>query len=243
MSKLLNSGDVNYSSAMSNIIQPSWTAAVVAGGILNQGWEACVYPAFDALIVNVLATNSIGLNQQYVMNTVTSTWCSFSGWSPLCFVVFNGQLYFGTAGGIVYKAWDGSTFSDSIAGVTTDITATAHTAYNYFRTPENMKKVELFRALISFDGTIDTRWGVSADFGPQGSFNFVSRAGSTVGSPWDTSPWDTSFWSPQGSQYRTWRQASHNPGYCLSLFLQTVGNSGNVAWAGTDWILNAGGML
>lgn len=241
LSKILTSSGINFSTAYSNIIQPSWTGAVAAGGITVAGWEAVVYPAWDACIVNIVAPGTQLVPQQYVMNTVTGRWSSFSGWVPRCFWVFAGQLYFGTAGGKVLKAWDaaGALVNDN----GTDLTTTVHTAYNYFGSLARIKKMSLFRMLLAYSGSIDTRWGVSSDFATPILSSFVPRGNSTQGTPWDTSPWDTSSWSPDSFRYKIWRSSAHPPGYALSLWLQTIGNNGSLTWAGTDYLLDGGDYL
>jgi hypothetical protein len=241
LSKILTTGGVNYAEAFSHKIQPTITGAVVAGGITTAGWEACVYPSFDALVVNIMPPSSQTVQNQYVMNTITGKWSSFSGWSARCFHVFNGQLYYGAAGGLVIKAWDAAGLLVSDNG--TDITTTCHTAYNAFGSIASLKHVDLFRALLAYSGSVDVRWGISADFVTPALSSFVPRGASTIGSPWDTSSWDTSAWSPDTQRYKIWRASAHPPGYMLSLWLQTIGNNGSLSWAGTDYMLGRGGLL
>jgi hypothetical protein len=241
LSKILQTGGINYASAYSNVIQPSWTGAAAAGGVTTEGWDACIYPAWDACIINIMPPASQPVAQQFVMNTVTGKWCSFSGWTPRCFWVFQGQLYFGTAAGIVVKAWDAAQLlvNDNAA----DIVTTVHTAYSYFGTRSRLKKLSLFRMLLAYSGSVDTQWGVSSDFNSPSLSSLVPRTASTIGSPWDTSPWDTSSWSPDSFRYKIWRSSAHVPGYALSLWLQTAGNNGTLSWAGTDYLLDGGDFL
>lgn len=238
LSKLLASGSVNFDSALSNIIQPAFTAQTAAGGIATQGWEACVYPQFDALILNMMPSAAQSA-QQYAMNSVTNAWCTFSGWAPLCFTVFNGVLYFGNASGNAVKAWDGTLAAD----LGLDIQATVRQAYNYFSAKGMLKSIKLLRMLLALGGETAVKWGVSPDFTDIVLSSFLPKAGSTSGSPWDTSPWDTSAWSPEVTRNKTWRAAAHHPGYALALWMQTNGNSGSLSWAGTDYILDGGGAL
>ena len=244
LSKILTSGAVNFATAYSNIIQPTWTNGIAIRGLVNVlGYEACVYPAWDACLVNFVGTGTYGAFQQLVMNTVTGKWCNFLGWQPRCFWVFQGDLYFGMAGGKVLKAWDSEQTLLNDNG--TDITTTVHTAYNYFGSVSRLKKLALFRMLLSYSGAIDTRWGISSDFADAVMSSFVPRNASTTaaGSAWDTSIWNVSPWSQDMQRYKIWRSSAHVPGYALSLWLQTIGNSGTLSWAGSDFLLDGGDYL
>lgn len=239
LSRALQLGSINFASALSNKIQPSIVAAMQAGGLTTQGWEACVYPAYNALIIN-LAAPPPNSPTQYVMNTVTGQWCSFSGWKAFSFAVFNGLLYFGAAGGIVLRAWDGVSTSDNGS----DITTYVQQAYQYFGLSRKMKKTRLLRLLLGYDGGIDLTWGISADYNFLQPTSFLARAAISPGSPWDTSPWDTSPWTAAVQRYKRWMAAGHAPGYALSLVLQTAGNnSSQVRWAGTDFVFDAAGVM
>lgn len=235
LSRLLKSGNINYATALSNKIQPTFTAATQAVGINTAGWESCVVPQWDALITNVPASPPV----QYVMNTVTGKWCSFSGWSANCFQVYQGTLYYGLADGIVNKAWDGVLASDS--GF--DITAVVRTAYNYFGAKTQLKQVTLFRPLLNYNGGVAQSWAISPDYANVTLSSSIPRNSSQVGSLWNTILWNTHFWSSVGATFKLWRAASHVPGYALALWLQIATNNATVSWSGTDYILKQGGQM
>lgn len=237
LSKLLQSGTVNFQKALTNKIQPSFTALAAAAGVTTEGWEACVYPQFDALVVNVPATASSPASQA-VMNTATGAWCSFSNWAASSFIVFNGSLYYGTTGGVVKRAW-GTLVSDSGA----DIVGTAYQAYNYFGRKNLLKQVKLFRLLASYSAAVEFRWAISQDFTDVSITSIARRENLSGGTPWDTGKWDVSPWLPPSLVRKLWRAAAHIPGFALSLRLQMATNSSMINWAGTDYILQEGGAL
>lgn len=241
LSKILQTGSINFASALTNKIQPTFTATVNDSGVATVGWEAIVYPQFDALLINV-PVGSLNANiRQYVMNTTTGALCSFSGWAAQCFDVFNGQLYFGLAGGKVYKAWapDNVTVSDLGA----DIVTAARCAGSYFGSREMLKRVNLFRLLLAYDATVAVTWGVSPDFANIVMASSQPKNASSSGSAWDTSPWDTSAWAQAAARYKDWKAVDHHPGYSLALWLQTANNAGTLSWAGTDFIVGSGGAM
>lgn len=241
LSKLLKSRNVSFASALSNKIQPSFTNIVKEVGLDVPGWQACAYPQFDALIVNFppsgFLTTPAG---QFVMNTITGSWCSFSGWEALCFIVFEGELYFGMPGaeGIVRKAW-GTLTSD--AGQ--DIVGTVHTAYNDMGVPQRLKQVQQFRPLLVYNGAVEQEWGISADFTDAVLSSKITRGNSQAGAVWDVSLWDVSFWESSAAVYKLWRGVAHPLGYKLALWLKVATRDSNVRWSGTNYILMSGGML
>lgn len=236
LSKLLASGSINYQKALSNKIQSAFTTAVQITGIASPGWEACVYPQQDAMLINIPST--VGSDPaQYVFNTVTGAWCSFSGWDATCFAVFNGQLYFGTSGGVVRQAWIGYSDMDN------DITGTVTTAYNYFGSKTLVKAVTVFRPIITTNASLELRWAISSDFAPAALNSILQRDPYTAGTLWNVGPWNTSSWGLPNQTRKQWLAAAHIPGVALALVLQLVTKNGSVTWAGTDYVVQQGGAI
>lgn len=233
LSKLLQSGQLNYNTALTNKIQPTVAATTAAVGINTQGWCGVVYPAFDALIVNVPTQQT-----QWVMNTVTGALSSFNGWAASDFMVRNGVLYF-CSGTNVYLAWDGSLSAD----IGTDIATSCHTAYTDYGDPTRLKKVDMFRPLLAYDGAVQLQYGISVDYTDITVTNLIPRSISSTSTAWDTSPWNTSPWAAALKRQKIWRTAFHPPGFTFSLWLQTASNGSKLYWSGTDYILHGGGQM
>jgi hypothetical protein len=239
VSMLLRAGVVNFGTALSKKIQPAYIATTQAVPLTTQGFEGVVYPAYDALIMNTIPATGV-TQQQFVYNTLTNAWSTFSNWPAKCFFVFQQQLYFGTAAGTVCKAWDAA--GSIIADQGSDIVTSVNTAYHSFRS-QIRKQVVLFRLLLAYSGSIDTRWAISPDFEIVGLNSFLPRSQSTLGAPWETSSWEVSDWALSTQRFNLWRSAAHKPGFMLSLWLQTAGNTGSLSWAGTDYVLEQGAIL
>ena len=77
-------------------------SAAVRANRLAEGWDAVLWPNNNALIVNV-PTVSAGF-QQYVVNTITGSWCRFIGMSAWSWCVYADGLYFGSDNGAVVQA-------------------------------------------------------------------------------------------------------------------------------------------
>lgn len=149
------------------------------------GWQLQQFPAQGLLILNVPTIDSAE-SVQYVMNTLTGAWCSFSGWNAQCFEVFNGSLYFGSMNGSVYLAYAGS--SDTGAPITYRMSC----AYNYFDEPGRVKTANMLRPFFVADANISPTLNIDTDFVttvPQASSTGLLNA-----SLWDSAIWDTSTW-------------------------------------------------
>jgi hypothetical protein len=92
LSKILQTVATELTQAVSAKIINAFVDAARSYGA-NQGWEALLYPAQNAMLVNV-PTVVGSTYQQYVMNTVTKNWCKFTGWNGDAFALFNKELYF-----------------------------------------------------------------------------------------------------------------------------------------------------
>lgn len=69
----------------------------------NFGWSPCVYPRARYMIVNVPEIEDM-TQTQLVMNTITGSWCKFTGMDAGCWGVANDLLYFGGNDGVIYQA-------------------------------------------------------------------------------------------------------------------------------------------
>lgn len=149
------------------------------------GWQLQQFPAQGLLLLNV-PTVDAAQSVQYVMNTLTGAWCSFSGWNAMCFEIFNGSLYFGGVNGTVYLAYAGAT--DTGAPITYRMSC----AYNYFDEPGRIKTANMLRPYIQADAAINPTVNIDTDFAT--SVPSVSSTGLLNASLWDSAIWDTSTW-------------------------------------------------
>lgn len=235
LSKLLQTGEANFAGALSNKIQTAFSSVASLLGETTQGWEGVVYPAYDALLVNLPSQST-----QYVMNTVTGAWCRFTGWAATCFHAWDGALYFGTAAGTVLVAWDGTQTADEGS----DIVGEVITSWNYFGSKGVLKHLTLFRPLLSYNGQVELRWGIGADFADDILYTSIyPRAPTVDASRWDIAVWDTDLWTLSLVRYIAWRNAANAPGYAHALHLQIATNDSSLAWSGTDFHYHIGGLI
>lgn len=227
----LQSSEVRPDKSLSAKIMYAFSTAVSIYGP-NFGWETIYYPRANALIVNIPI--AVGQQQQYVMNTITNSWCNFTNWNANTFVVFNDDLYFGS-NGVVCKAWD--EFSDN----GNNIVAEGKQAFNYFRTPGILKRWVMMRPTLSSNGTPGVLAALNIDFDDTPITSPISYD-NNIGSIWDSSLWDQALWSGGNTVKRQW-QGVTGVGYCAAPRLKCVSNGIDLHWISTDLVMERGQIL
>lgn len=234
LSRQLLSATIDRAQALSFKIDGAFLAATSTFGG-NPGWEVCVYPDANALLVNIpISVDTV--SYQYVMNNITKAWCRFIGWNARCFTVFNGELYF-AGGETVYKAWGG--LSDS----GTPITGQVAQAYNQLNIG-GQKNVSLVRPNVAVEGSATLALSLDADYKTNPAFTqntFLPLTGTGI---WDTSLWDTALWSSGLATVESkWLTVPNIPGYLYSLRMQLVTSTARFAWTSTDFAVRPAGIL
>lgn len=182
--------------AITDVIQGAMAESVDTYGA-EFGWQLQHFPEGNMLVLNV--PNTMG-QEQYVMNTYTRAWCSFSGWEANCFAEFDGELYFG-GNTVVDKAWTGS------ADKGVPVRAEMVTAFDYLGNLTDLKHVTLIRPTFSWDLPPDTLLiGVNTDFRITNPVSSITQS-VTGGAVWDTAVWDTAVWGGLADIKNNWYSA------------------------------------
>lgn len=233
LSAALQTATIDNRLAITNIIEDAFADAARSYGS-TFGWEATLYPAQGALIVNVPISEG-GTHEQYVMNTITKAWCKFTDWDAETFVVFNGDLYYSTSN-TVQKAWTGQ-----IDGVN-NIIAYGKTAFSYFGDMGSNKRFNMFRPVLAVNGPVTFLTDLDVDF------NDTEIAGTTTysvvtGGQWDASNWDEAYWSAGMEIVKEWTSPDEDMGYCAAGKIKIETNSLLIQWISQDWIYEVGNSL
>lgn len=218
--------------ALSNKIENAFNLAARNYGS-NFGWDITYLPLRSALIFNV-PVNVGSEHKQYVMNTITKSWCEFDSWNGECFAEFNDELYFG--GDAVYKAWNGTDDNGS------EIVAIGKTAFNYFGQTSQLKRFSMFRPLLQTNGNIEFLTGLDIDFSDR---DIVALSNYVVisGAVWDVAKWDESYWASSLEVVRNWTSPNNNVGYAASGTLKVNSDSLEVHWVANDYVYEYGGII
>jgi hypothetical protein len=166
--------------ALSAPIGGAVRSALERGGDL-WGWEACLYPRGQWLLINVPAPS--GATTQHVVNSATGAWCRFTGWSARTWTTFGDRLYFGDANGRVMLADSGAT--DDGAPIPFD----GKTAFSMFGSPLKKQFQALLPTLVAPGGLnlsveIDVDYADSAASAPYVSTAAMFSWGDPWGGPW-----------------------------------------------------------
>lgn len=229
LSQVLQSQVLDSRSAVSDKIQNAISEASSAYGA-TQGWQIFSFPATNALILNVPI--SIGLQQQYVMNTITKCWCNFTGWPANCWNLFNDLPYYG-GNGVVVRAWD-STYADGTSNINTAV----QQAFNYFEERGVKKYFTRARPSILTTGTPAILVGVNVDFDTNFTVSALTFSPTTT-ALWDTAKWDVGLWGQGLIVTNAW-QGITGIGYCASIQFESASMGINIQWASTDILYQTG---
>lgn len=231
LSKALLSATVDRASAITDKIQRAFTD-YLSTFQTEFGWQAVLYSEGPFLLVNIPLGNR--RSYQFVMNTMTKSWCRFTGMDAECWVVHGGELFY-AAGNTVRKAWTGAY---DLGGA---IQARAKQAPNYFGQRGKVKRVALLRPIFTSGANVKAQIGLDADYN-EGSFRGSALSYVQLVAYWDQSLWDAGYWS--GSlTWAQWRTVAHRPGRALSLRLRINSHGSTLLWNATDFVLEGGGVL
>ena len=231
LSGALQSSRVQPQVALSYKIQQAISDAVTNYGAIG-GWEILPFPGANMLILNVPVGGTRG-QVQYVMNTITKSWCSFSGWDAACWTLYNDQPYFGGPN-YVAKAWNGT----SDAGA--NINAKALQAFNYYGKTSQNKRWTMMRPVFNSSGTPALYANVNVDFDTSDTTATLAFSPSTA-SLWDAATWDSGTWT--GDQILKNWQGVTGVGYCAAPRIKIATMGMTLQWMSTDLVFETGGIL
>ena len=208
LSSILQSTGLNFSKAMTLRIQPTIsTQAALYGSLLS--WKIHVIPKRSLVVINV-PQNSV-TSIQFVYNSLSKAWSTFSGWNASDFIEFEGQTYF-TTGFIVAKAFDGSSdFGNNIVAI-------CDTAYNRFGTRKQLLPL-MMRALFASNALVPYTLGIAQDFSDVYTENTFGVSGPS-GGLWNSGTWNTAVWGGSFDLHKDWVTIAVRGGLALSTRFQ-----------------------
>lgn len=206
----------------------------------NFGWEAVLYPIGSKLIVNVPQTEN-SKQYQYVQNTITGSWCRFTGWNANCFALLGDDLYFGSNKGVAansaFVAKCDTGFSDGGAYITGEV----KTAFQYFGEVGRLKQMKMVRPVITTSGKMSAAIGIDMDFSDARPTAVPTFSG-TSGVAWNSVLWNTAAWGDVSTIKKDW-QSMNGLGYAAALHMIIVNNTSVVQWQSVDYTYEMGGVI
>ena len=214
---------------LTNKIQGAITDAVNAYAS-KFGWQVIYFAKNNAILLNVPVSEG-SAQEQYVMNTITKSWCKFQGWSANVLEIHKDDLYFG-GDGVVCKAWTG--YTDNVSNIQTNVLQ----AFNYFEQRGVKKYFTRARPSIFTNGSPAILLSMNVDFdttNPVSSLSF-SPSSQTL---WNTALWDIDVWAQDTVITNTW-QGITGIGYCGGIHLTSSSQGIQLEWASTDIVYQTG---
>lgn len=227
----LQSSRFNPRVALTDKIQYAMSQAITAYGG-NFGWQLEYFAKQNQLYMNVPV--GTGNQQQYVMNSITKSWCNFTGWVANCFEIFNEDLYYG-GNGAVCKAWN----TNADAGQA--INSIGLQAFSYYKGRAQLKRVTMMRPTIYTNGSPSLSANINYDFDLSNTTSPISITPTQYGT-WDSGVWDTALWGGSVNISLDW-QSTTGLGYAVAPRLNASSNGIEVQWVSTDLVMEAGGIL
>lgn len=233
MAQSLQSSRLDPRVALSNKIQGAITAATASygGSHAAVGWQVFYNAKRNAVWINVPVLEG-SQQQQYVMNTITTSWCQFIGWEANVWETYDDDPYFG-GNGFVGKAWD-STYADN----NTNISANVLQAFNYLGSRGVKKYFTRARPSIFTNGNPAISVGINVDFDIQNNATPLSYSASAMGL-WDAGLWDAAVWGDDLQITNNW-QGVTGLGYCGAVLLTSASTGLEIEWASTDVVYQSG---
>jgi hypothetical protein len=218
--------------ALSNKIQGAITKATTNyGSHVSTGWQIFYSAKNNAVWINVPVQD--GLQEQYVMNTITTSWCRFTGWGAYCWETFQDDPFFG-GDGFVGRAWDNS-YSDNGNNIYTN----AKQAFNYFDTRGVKKYFTRARPTIFTNASPSVGLSLNVDFEETNTYPPISVYVPQQTGTWDYATWDESSWGGGLGISNNWLGIT-GIGYCGSLVFRTASQNTQIEWPSTDVVYQLG---
>lgn len=231
MAQSLQSSRLDPRVALSNKIQGAIAQATSAyGSHTSTGWQIYYSAKNNAVWVNVPVQDDF--QEQYVMSTITTSWCRFTGWGAYCWETYGDNPYFG-GNGYVGRAWYG--YSDNNAPIVT----TALQAFNYFESRGVKKYFTRARPSVFTDGSPSITLAMNVDFASDANAAAVSTGPQPNYGHWDTGLWDSNVWGGGMTVLNNW-QGITGLGYCGSLVFKSSSKDTQIEWPSTDVVFQSG---
>lgn len=197
------------------------------------GWQIILCPIQNQFIVNVPTSETMSM--QFVQNTVTDAWCTFSGWNAKCLELHGDDVYFGTQTAVIRA---NSGFNDLGSNIVGD----ARQAFNYLGNRAQQKFISMIRPVYSVTLNVSTLIDINMDFAVNDPGQSVVAAGEELGALWGSGIWDVSIWSGTQIVQNDWLEVG-DTGYCVSPVIKVATGISNVSWYSTDIVYSLGGIL
>lgn len=205
LSEALQQDRKTNSDAVSNKIVNLANTAVASYGS-SYGWQPILFPTGNKLIINAPQNN--GISVQFVMNTVTNSWCRYTGLNAACWSSTQDSLFFGTDGAVWQAEVGNDDNGNAILGVIVP-------AFNYFSSKPLNKRFTQVRVIVEAPAAFSATINLLTNFNQQSQASTPSLITGNTGAPWNTSPWNTTPWGSSSRVGYAWQWVG-GIGFCAT---------------------------
>lgn len=197
------------------------------------GWQGFIYPRGKWLVVNIpLAEGET--QRQYIMNTVTGAWSTFSNMNANCWAIMGDDIYYGGNDGRVMRANTG--YSDDGSNINFSL----KTSYQYYGIKGVKKFFRMIQPLFLTSGVIGYGLGINTDFNETTPPIYTTGSLSS-GWTWGDA-WGNIFWGGGSFVQRAWRGLSKS-GSLASVVFNGATKGSSVSVFSFDIVFERGSVL
>ena len=224
----------NKAAAISEKIRGTVISQVAQTGT-SQGWQIFVSPDGDKMIFNYPTGNSNDLYNQHVFNPIIRAWCIFQNLPAVVWGQFNGDTYFGSADGKVFKVGGNADIDQNIVG---DLA----TSYNYFGDRGGVKRFSSVQPMLEGETDVQFDFGVGVDQAPVSGIAISTTTFASNTATYDVAAWDDFFWADAvGVGITKRRKAVNKFGFSAALRIKVATDSQTVSFISAHYTFAPGG--
>jgi hypothetical protein len=150
----------NKAAAISEKIRGTVIAQVAKRQAQAKGWQIFVSPDGDKVYFNYPTSDAAtDPYNQHVFNPIIRAWCIFENLPAVVWGQFNGDTFFGSASGVVFKVTGDADNGENIVG---DLA----TSYNYFGDRGGIKRFSSVQPMLEGQTDVQFDFGVGVDQAP-----------------------------------------------------------------------------
>ena len=225
----------NKAAAISEKIRGTVTSQVKATGT-STGWQVFVSPDGDKVYFNYPTGEPDPFNQ-HVFNPIIRAWCIFENLPAHVWGQFNGDTFFGSASGVVFKVTGDADNGENIVG---DLA----TAYNYFGDRGGVKRFSSVQPMLEGETDVDFSFGVGVDQSPVAAIDVSPVTFQSNLAAWDTATYDDFFWADTaGAGVTKRRKAVNRLGYSSALRIKVATSTQTISFISAHYTFAPGGPL
>ena len=203
-------------------------------------WNVMMVPKESILIIK-LPVNTYGQYQQFVMNTITGSWSTFSNMNMVSAALMDGQLYYSDNNGQIIKGLFGQFDDSDINGENGQaIEADVQASFNAYNTPAQLKKFQMARPIFIAPSAPSVKLQLNTQY----ALNNVTGAPAFTDPSsgiWDASNWNQAYFSGSANTYQAW-VGVFGLGYYGSLRMKVKGLPGTILTS-THVMSEMGGVM